>query len=207
MMDQDYLFFRENLKRTILSQSRYLCPRSRLQLPHRPQLGYKAPMPRPPRKKRKPEQSPQSSAEFPSATSLTTEISSKTGRRRTCLKVTIPTARPLSVFSDDSSSVPPSTEQAYKPSTPQHYSYPTTADYSYLSPSPLPNTPEYCSTPVRYGTPRYPRPPTATDSDCLSPVISGVCLLKSLEEIKKRGNRVLQVDQIRGVKSVLHKQI
>ena len=93
-LDADYLFFRENLKRTILSQSRYLCPKKRplpgrnlySSRPRSPLCTGRHPVLR--------EVSQGSEDEFKSSTSVTTEISSKTGLSKKVVKIIIPPVRP-----------------------------------------------------------------------------------------------------------------
>ena len=218
-MDKEYEFFRENLRRTVLSQSRYLCPRRRVQpsqhlyssrsQPLLPSLNKRGQLSNNKLKSLSPE--------FKSATSLTTEISTETGRRKTRLKVTIPTARPWSVYSTETSikSSPSAAENrswSYKSpvfvtdtSTMTSPTHQVTS--SHRSAPSLTDGPSSCSTDYMSLTDYYPamnqdpievEVPRTADSNRMT-VISGVCLLNSIEEMER--------GLIKGVKSVLHRQI
>lgn len=120
MMEQDYQFFRENIKRTILSQSRYLCPRTRNLINNRATYHLQhLRKPGPPPGTILPllphlkegivnQSSPSSTSDHigQSCTSITTDIS-ETGQIRKSLKVTIPTVRPWSSsqYSDCTTSI------------------------------------------------------------------------------------------------------
>lgn len=204
-MDKDYMFFRNNLKRTILSQSRYLCPRKRPQPSKQLYVTQSVPILPSIPKKHFPKSSSCSDDEFKSATSITTEISSKTGLARKVLKVTIPTAaRPWSAYSEDSAA---RSVKSWSLLSPVYVSQPAPSRSS-CSSSPwrsLPSRDSHVTSTASSSSSsaRVPEESIKSD-DCLTDVISGVCLLDSLEQMKRRA----QVrPQVRGVKSVLHRQI
>ena len=272
MDNKEILFFRNNLKRTILSQSRYLCPRKRVQ-PATKTLYTSQSVPLLPGSCRKilpnsslPKSISSESDDFKSATSLTTEISRKTGLARKCLKVTIPTARPWSCYSDDSSfqSCYSSDSKSWNNLSPVYITKPrhsvtssshqdTSSEYPVTSSErrntssgqivtsserrntssgqivtssrlhvPSSNSSTWGSfaeeTPDDFRVGRESEKGLSVglgggsvrsdDSNQLTNVISGVCLLDSLEQMSNRGHRGLQFGApIKGVKSVLHRQI
>ena len=239
MDNQEYVFFKNNLKRTVLSQSRYLCPRKRA-VPATTTLYTSQSVPILPSscvsmlQSNTLRNSGRSSED--EYKSLTTHTSDKTGLTKKCLKVTIPTARPWSCYSDNSSfqSCYSSDSKSWNNLSPVYVTR-----HGTMSPG------HHVTSPGHHVTSSKPRVTTSDsstwgsfaeetpdvfgggsesgkslsdgsegkcvgseDNEQLTDVISGVCLLGSLEDVGNTCNRRQAFSgSIKIVKSVLHRQV
>lgn len=237
MDKKEYLFFRNNLKRTVLSQSRYLCPRKRVQ-PATKTLYTSQSVPLLPGScrdiiKNKSFQKSITSSEddFKSSKSMITNTGRKSGTTKKSLTVTIPTARPWSCYSDNSSfpSCTSSESKSWNILSPVYITrHGAASSGRHVTSSSCHVTSSNSSTWGSFAEETLSGDmfgrqsevekclseeleecsETSGDSDQLTDVISGVCLLDSLDKINIKGGRRKNVTgPIKVVKSVLHRQI
>ena len=244
MDKKEYLFFKNNLKRTVLSQSRYLCPRKRLQ-PATKTLYTSQSVPLLPGscrdiiKNNSFQKSITSSEDdFKSSNSMITNTSRKSGTTKKSLTVTIPTGRPWSCYSDNSSfhSCTSSESKSWNVLSPVYITRHgavssgrhVTSSGRHVTSSGNMMTSSNSSTWGSFAEERLSGEmfvresegekcmseefeecsETSGDSDQLTNVISGVCLLDSLDKMSNKGGRRKKTaGPINIVKSVLHRQM
>ena len=252
MDKKEFLFFKNNLKRTVLSQSRYLCPRKRLQ-PATKTLYTSQSVPLLPGscrdiiKNNSFQKSITSSEDdFKSSHSMITNTSKKSGTTKKSLTVTIPTGRPWSCYSDNSSfhSCTSSESKSWNVLSPVYITRHgaassgrhvtssgrhVTSSGRHVTSSGNMMTSSNSSTWGSFAEERLSGEmfvresegercvseefeecsETSGDSDQLTNVISGVCLLDSLDKMNNKpgGRRNKTAGPINIVKSVLHRQM
>ena len=238
MDKKEFLFFKNNLKRTVLSQSRYLCPRKRLQ-PATKTLYTSQSVPLLPGscrdiiKNNSFQKSITSSEDdFKSSNSMITNTSKKSETTKKSLTVTIPTGRPWSCYSDNSSfhSCTSSESKSWNVLSPVYITrHGAASSGRHVTSSGNIMTSSNSSTWGSFAEERLSGEmfvreseaercvseefeecsETSGDSDQLTNVISGVCLLDSLDKMndKPGGRRKKTAGPINIVKSVLHTQM
>eukprot|EP00116_Pleurobrachia_bachei_P015162 sb/3475424/ len=125
---------------------------------------------------------------------------------KTRIKVSIPTARPPSTQSSEASIRTEISPKMWRYKSPVYFTsdLPSTAHTSTTSSvTPVPPGRSTTSSVVLSDPETEQRQEEETDSDCLSEVISGVCLLNSIDQMRVKR----LAGHLRGVKSVLHRPI